>query len=306
MFLVRSSTFSSRASPGFVCQVALGTIAIFVAYNALIAMVRPQLTPSSDAGLRNRVIAERYLDGSVPRAAIAGSSLAFRLSPDFLEIDELGSDIYDLAFGGGSAATGLEVILRRDKLPQIVFVELNIGYRGSDPALLDEVVAEPRQTMRRYLPAFRLENRPVDLVVASLANGLRSLRRPPEGADEPDPVDFGKRLAATLAEMSAVSDTQKSAVELGFGRLQELIDRVHERNVRVILMQLPVDPAVQRSPMEVYTRAQARSRFPEVRYEWWAIPEQEAYRTDDGQHLTRASGRRLARVLRSFVDEQSR
>jgi hypothetical protein len=303
---VRSSISSSRASAGFLRQVALGTIAIFVAYNALIALARPQLTPSSDAGIRNRVVAERYFDGSVPRAAMVGSSLAFRLAPDFLESDELGGDIYNLAFGGGSAATGLELVLLRNTVPEIVFVEMNIGYRGSDAALLEEVVAEPRQTMRRWLPAFRLENRPVDLVVASVANGLRDLHRSSEGADEPDPTDFANRLAATLADLAAVSDAQKSAVELGYGRLQELIDRLRERNVRVVLMQLPADPAVQHSSMGAYTEAQARTRFPQDRYEWWAIPEQGAYRTDDGQHLTRASGRRLARALRNFVGEQPR
>jgi hypothetical protein len=301
---VRSSISSSRASAGFLRQVALGTIAIFVAYNALIEVARPQVTPSSDAGIRNRVVAERYFDGSVPRAAIVGSSVAFRLASDFLESDELGGDITNLAFGGGSAATGLELVLRRNKVPEIVFVEMNIGYRGSDAALLDEVVAEPRQTMRRWLPAFRLENRPVDLVVASVANGLRGLRRSSEGTDEPDPADFANRLAATLADLSAVSDAQKSAVELGYGRLQELIDRLRERNVRVVLMQLPADPAVQHSPMGAYTVAQAHKRFPQDRYEWWVIPEQGAYRTDDGQHLTRASGRRLARALRNFVGER--
>ena len=132
----------TRASLRFVVRVAGAAAAIFIAYNVLLLVVRPQTTPSSDAGMRNRVVAERYWDGKVPPAVVVGTSLAFRLSPDFLLADALGPAIYNLALGGGSAATGLEILAGKATLPRLVLVEANLGYLPPDHALLRELVAE--------------------------------------------------------------------------------------------------------------------------------------------------------------------
>ncbi|MEA2903863.1 MAG: hypothetical protein QOI12_1250 [Alphaproteobacteria bacterium] len=295
----------------FVLRVVIGALAIFAGYNVLLAVVRPQATPSSDLGMRNRVVAERYFDGGVAPAVIVGSSVGFRLSPDFLQADALGPRIYDLALGGGSAASGLAIVLRKDDLPRTVVVETNFGYRADDPVLLRELVAEPRLTLRRHLPALRLENRPVDLLITSAWSWLRTtIVRPPGAAtpapgapDEPAIAGFADRLAVTLSQNISVPAPLRAEIETGFDQLGERVDALRVRNVRVILMQFPMHPTIAASTLQQYSLGQAQKRFPPERYEWFPVADDASYRTDDGLHLTRPSGHRLATALRRFVED---
>jgi hypothetical protein len=292
-------------------RVALGALAIFITYNALLAVVRPQATPSSDLGMRNRIVAERYFDTGVPHAVIVGSSVAFRLAPDFLQADDLGPLLYDLALGGGSAASGLAIVLRKGDLPRIVFVEANFGYRAADPVLLRELVAEPRRTLRRHLPALRLENRPVDLLITSSWTWLRTtlVRRPAAAipatgvADEPVIADFADRLKVTLSQNASAPVSLPTEIAAGLNQLGELVDALRARNVRVILIQFPMHPTIEASALQQYSLDHARARFPPARYEWFSVADGASYRTDDGLHLSRPSGRRLATALRRFVEE---
>jgi hypothetical protein len=290
----------------FVTRVGLAALAIFLAYNGLLALVRPHATPSSDSGLRNRIVAERYFDGSVPAAVIVGTSIAYRLSPGFLQGNDLGPAMYNLAFGAGSAATGIEILLRKDTQPRVVIVETNLGYHAADPNLLRELVTEPRPTLRRYLPALRAENRPVDLLVTSSWSALRTLtfgRRVPVDA-EPDIRDFSDRLAVTLPRNNTISEALRAEIKSGIETTGELVDALVARNVRVVLVQFPVHPSIAASGRHRQVRARMEARFPPDRYEWFAIPDATSYHTDDGVHLTRASGRRLASVLRRVVEEK--
>lgn len=286
-------------------RVGLGALAIFLSYNALLALVRPHVTPSGDSSIRNRVVAERYFDGSGPAAVIVGTSIAYRLSPDFLRGNDLGPAIDNLAFGAGSAATGIEILLRKGALPRVVIVEANLAFHASDPNLLRDLVAEPRRTLRRYLPALRTENRPIDLLVASSWLALRPLiaGQPAVDAAEPDIPNFASRLAVTLSRNDTVSEALRKEIETGIETTGELVDTLLARNVRVVLVQFPQHPAIEASSRFHRVRAGMEARFPRDRYEWFIVPDAASYRTDDGIHLTRASGRRLAAVLRRVVEE---
>jgi hypothetical protein len=305
VFPVPSSTSSSSGSFFFIVRVLLAAAAIFAAYNVLLEIVQPRFTPGSDDGLRNRVIAERYFDGDVPPAVIVGSSVAFRLAPDFQFANVLGPKIYDLAFGGGGPASGLKIILNKRNLPRIVLVEANVPYRPVDPIMLRKLVAEPRATLRRYLPALRLENRPVDLFIAAVWAGLRKqIVRDvaPAGAVEPESPAFASRLAVTRAHNAVISDKKRAEIEAGIDTLGALVDALKARNIRVIFFYLPMHPAIEASVFQRFVREHMAARFPETRYNWISIPDASSYRTEGGMHLTRPSGRRLATFLRHFVE----
>ena len=283
-------------------RVALAAAAIFAAYNGLLAVARPQATPSIDNGTRNRVVAERYFDGGDVPAVIVGSSVAFRLSPDFLQGDVLGPSLYDLAIAGGSSASGIDIILHKARLPRMVFVEMNFGHRPADHGLLQEVTDEPRRTLRQFLPALRLENRPVDLLITLAWAGLRA-RITGNPDVEPTIPDFANRLAVTLSQNADVSGALRTEVQSGFDALKALVDALRARQIRVLLVPFPMHPEVAASPAQQYFHEQAQVHLPRDRYEWFTVPDAASYRTDDGLHLTRASGRRFAAMLRRYVEE---
>ena len=61
------------------------TLALLLAYNFLIAVWKPNAVVSYDSNLRNRMIAENYVDFPVAPAVVVGSSMTFLLSRAFME-----------------------------------------------------------------------------------------------------------------------------------------------------------------------------------------------------------------------------
>jgi hypothetical protein len=281
----------------------LAAAAIVFAYNALLVATAPSFTPWADDGLRNRMVTERYFDRTGPAAVIVGSSISARVAPDILRSDDLGPSVYNLSLQGEGAATGIEVILRKPQLPRLVIVELTYGYRPASAALLRQMEAEPHRTLRQYLPAFRLEGRPVDFLMSLLLK-----MRPPlttaTSADgvEAEPEEMTSRLRYWIAQNSVSSETHRLEIEAGFGRLGEAIDQLRARNVRVALLWFPMHPELAATPLERLARQYVAVRFPSDRYEWLDIPNPENYRTVDGMHPTRPSARRIALLLRNFAE----
>src|SRR5688572_29084735 len=172
---------------------------LLVAYNVLLIATGPESIPTGDDGLRNRVVVERYFDNAVPSAVLVGSSVGARLAPDALQSNPLGP-IYNLSLLGEGASSGIEAILRRPDLPKIVLVELSFGERVANATLLQQLTAEPHAALRRYFPAFRLENRPADLLVRLMARLLRRKALPATASSaEPEPQGLSMALDYWIA-----------------------------------------------------------------------------------------------------------
>ena len=62
-----SSIFSSKLLAAWPLRTALATTAILIVYNLAVALVKPDIVLFYDSGLRNVIVAERYLDGATPR-----------------------------------------------------------------------------------------------------------------------------------------------------------------------------------------------------------------------------------------------
>jgi hypothetical protein len=303
----------------FIVRVAIGTMAILAAYDLLIAITRPDATPNIDVGTRNTVIAQRYVDNPVPAAVIVGSSVAARVSPDFLEADALGPAIYDLGMVGRGPATGIEIILRRSQMPRLVFVEMNYYQIPSDHSFIEGLFAEPQMTLRRWLPMLRSEYRPIDLAVTLTWKWLRQLTglRPTPTVTEvatgpvaPEPEDDGPGLSSRLALMEATRDEPPSASAMAefdamLDEIAKMIDELRMQHVRVVLVRFPMHPLVEAMRAVEFQLERAQARFASPTYEWMPVVEASTYRTTDGVHLTRPSATRMALQLRRFADQSA-
>lgn len=116
--------------------------ALFAAYNAFLAIFTPRVNIIQNQWSANIAFAQEYLYAKIPpKNIIVGSSLASRLDGAMLE----NAGIYNLAFGGGSAITGLMIIATHAKahanaLPHRIFIEENIALiRGSDRAMVERL-----------------------------------------------------------------------------------------------------------------------------------------------------------------------
>jgi hypothetical protein len=210
-------------------------------------LVRLDAVINYDQGTRNQVVAERFVDTATPRAVIVGSSLAYRLAPDYMGGDFLGPNVFNLALAGGSPLTGLEIVLQKAELPDVVFVETNIIVRAYDASFVTQLFKEPARTLRRLAPAFRLENRPIDVTIALLSKGFRRVLdsvgwSPTEQvfASEGDTSTQAEGRSFTSVGAEELQD--QVYVDANLGLLGQQVDGLREKNVRVILVHSPSIP----------------------------------------------------------------
>ena len=308
MFPVPSSIFSSNRSIIFPLRVAVTALVIIFGYGLFVGVMHPDAVISYDSGLRNRIVAEQYADQPVKKAVLVGSSLGARLTSDVTGGSYLDPDIFDLAMLGQNSATGLDVVLRKIEKPHIILVEMNILEHPYDPNFGGEVYEEPWRLLRRMLPVFRLENRPFDLGIVALEKTLKfgltraglhsveSVYSPQSQGAERDKSPTQNLLGSKLGEIFLKN------VDIALNRLGEEIELLRSQNIKVILLRFPVDPSFDATPQERYKRDKAYERFPQNEYRWYDLSSTGTYQTMDGQHLTSASARDLAVVLRKIVD----
>jgi hypothetical protein len=229
---------------------------------------------------------------------LAGSSMGFRLSADFMEGDFLGPRLYNLSFAGKTALPGLDLIIAKPDRPRLVFIEMNTMLRAYDGAFAAVSLREPWFTLRKIAPGFRIANRPLDLAAAYGwriaktvlgAAGLAASERiyaPPAGAQP---------AAGPLDERD------RGIVEENMRFLHERIAALKEAGIRVVLVRFPSHPALDTAASS-YVWALANATFAPDRYQWLDLRATGSYATDDGIHLTKPSARQAAAVLRGFAE----
>jgi hypothetical protein len=281
---------------------------LLLAFNLLLLVLRPEINLNFDAGTENRIMAERYVYGATPAAVLVGSSLGHNIAR------YLPSDFYGMAFSGGSPITGAEIILRKPLRPRVVVVETNVMERPRDQSLVDRIFDEPGYTVRRILPGFRAESRPVLIVTQLGRQAFRALFRAPAAALVPIAADGaltkeaeqdGPGLAAGLAlqlTYNAHFDaTQKVRIAAAIADLKSRVDLLRRHGICVLLTRLPIEAAVDATPLERYQADAVRRMMPPSRYDWIDIANDGSYHTVDGLHMTGPSGIRVAWLLSERV-----
>ncbi len=295
-----SSTSSFNRSILFPLRVGLAACLILAAYNVFIIVARPDFVVSYDAQTHNRIVAERYADGGARDAVLVGSSMSGILSHEYMRADSLGPDIYNLALLGGHSATGLDIVIRKGEWPRVVLIEMNEMDRGYDPEFAHERFAEPGRAIRHVLPAFRLEYRPFDLAIVALWQVIRD-----RIAGHAIPLDSPPTTHPSIDDRPP-DEPYRALVAASLQTIDGQIGVLRAHGVRIVLIHLPVDPAIEREPRTRYLWQQTYAAFPPDRYDWLEFDKSGSYEAPDGIHLSIASARRVAAELRKAAADGDR
>jgi hypothetical protein len=165
---VHSSIFSSRTkwSP-LLGSLGLKLCLLILAYNAYVMIVSPSVENNFDSGTENRIIAERFIYSPMPEAVMVGSSLG-RVLTRFLP-----QNVYDMSFSGGSPLTGAEIVLQSNRIPRFVVIETNVMERSLNDALVADLLEPPMYEIRTFLPGFRKEFRPTNILLTYIGEADR-------------------------------------------------------------------------------------------------------------------------------------
>lgn len=224
----------------------------------------------------------RYLREPVPDIVLMGSSLTFRLKEEYFATP----GVRNLALAGGSPLTGLEIVANQPRLPGVILVEVNILNRPTDAALVE------RYSRGDTEPLFF---RPVRAAIAAYERRLHAPRTHQQVAPdlrrivEQPPSAFDSRIYAERALQQFNSEDPADAAWLNVRRMRDVIRRLEQRGVRVLLFEVPYVASIEGSRFATMSREIIRAAFPESKA-WLPIEvNRSELRWTDGVHLDERS-----------------
>jgi hypothetical protein len=254
----------------------------------------------------NIVKAQRYVyqDDSDVKMVIVGSSLAANVNEKYI-----GEGVKNIAFGGGSSKTGLEIVKRSKSKPQIVLVELNdVDFiRKIDADLLDSLYHPFFYGLRKYLPMLREEYRPVSIFINYFkSRSQQKLER--MSRKELDSLE-SRNVTPKLSQkaiQTAVENESKPLSKKDAETIKQEADFIKnqiaeiKKNIgaKVVLFDIPRESRVNATLRMKQVRELENKLFPSDRFEWLPFPEDREWRTNDGTHLIRSDARDFAEFLR--------
>ncbi|MGB7159048.1 MAG: hypothetical protein WBD40_13350 [Tepidisphaeraceae bacterium] len=246
-----------------------------------------------------------------PRVVVVGSSIANRLR-------DLPRDWYNLSFNGGSAFTGLEMMLRANKIPDVVLIETNVLMLDADEQQLRSLFSPGLYEARRKLPLLRETNKPHLIAQRALIDDdHRPTKSNAPATDDPAPTAAAAQAEADAADVALpheqferlkVRRGDELSAPLESAKLDKIVrDLKHyatelkARGAEVIFFEMPEHADFMAKPRPASVRLRVREAFPAETSKWVVDVEPSAYRTTDFVHLTARSAARYAGVLKAHV-----
>jgi hypothetical protein len=225
--------------------------------------------------------AQRYLyEEKHTSRVIVGSSMLGRLDWPLLQ----NQGFTDLGFAGAGPLTGLELMQRVQHYPNLILVETNFFPMRMNSEVANRLFTPGLFTLKQWLSVLREERQPTRFVDSEDIS-----------LDLPPPAIFKKlvsqqqKLARFLPKLEQLEQAQRE--------LQQRVASAQQNGSRVIFFEMPVEPLLSTSPVAEVNRALMQSTFPSTTYDWVQPVDLMLYRTTDGIHLTKESGKRYTQYV---------
>lgn len=279
-----------RATSRTALRILVATVALAVAWQALISVLGWKARFGESNYMANRIRLEEYLLlPAAPRHVLVGSSLSGRLLPEFFSGTSL-EGFQTLGLDGSIPLVGLEALAYRPDLPSTVFIETYLmekAWSRNDQLLIDGL-ASPGMTLAKQVPLTQASRRPSSLLYSAM-----KARRDGAGAgvivtNDPSVREPGPATAVTPVDPQVVD------------RWRRMLKSLADRGVRTVLVDLPSGearmPGARTAPdlADILAREFGLSRV-DLRKEWFGRGWRPTY--TDGRHMDGASARATARML---------
>lgn len=261
---------------------------LLVLYTLFVLFFAPKWWYASQHQWQDNLIkAQHYLydESDTIRNVIVGSSLSCRIVADSLP------QTYNLSFNGQSIYDGLDIITHKSKLPENVFVEMNIALREGSEDFTSSLYTPVLAYLKKIFPSLRADKQPLGVVGRVSAYVFRSIRENKQQKENMSTETvtrinddlFVKMLDFQIREYSFIPDT--AVVNRCFKNLSAYITEIESRGGKIIFFEIPVNNKLTNLPREVVVREKFYQLFPPTKYDYIHIPDSVDYVTTDGQHL---------------------
>ena len=262
----------------------IAAISLFIIYNAVLIWVHPNAGPGQNQWQKNRITIEDYVDNfqGIP-IVIAGTSLSARLYTSLLP-----RGYYNLALSGQSIYDVLDIVKKSSKKPKYLLIESNFYYFKEDKTLSEGVFNPLIMPLRKWLPSFKEENQPANLLMPMFKKGSGG-----NNANENiDSAIQNKLLRGRITEYQTIPD--RKLIASGIERLKTDITELQSQGIKVILFEIPINCKLYNTPKYLVAEKMLNQEFPNDKYPRLPIAACSAYQYADGEHISFQSAVKFA------------
>lgn len=290
-----------KPAPSLIGKTLVAFVLLLAVYEVLVRQLPTGWLVGQNQFQRNVIVAERFTDrpaSEKPRVLLLGSSLTYRLGP-YYNFPPLPAGVELLAFGGGTAFDGVELIRQSGRYPDTVLIEINVPYTYlPNKTLLSAVFNPPGYPLRKYVHSLRTVTQPSNVALQGgymLLKGNTDWRNPPAApAGVRDDATFAQSLAVITKEKT--TRPQPTFMAEYIHALDSVANELQQQGCKVILFRLPVDASIEALTLQQTTIEQLRQYAQTANLPLIEFSAQDAA-TMDGLHLDMASALRIREQL---------
>jgi len=208
----------------------------------------------------------------------------------------------NLALGGDSALTGLEIVARHPPFPKILLVEINVLQKPANHPLVASALAPVPAKIRELLPAARVQYQPINILYWALHRVVHGRRGV---VDTVIPEETHRTLLA-LQDANYRQTPDAADLSANLEQLRILVRSLETKGVTVVFFELPVDPSLVNLPLATVIRHHVQTIFPVSQYCWIDWPIDGGFRNTDGVHLIETSAYNVAATFEARLNACSK
>ncbi len=245
---------------------------MFIAYNLYLIVFEPQSSRPQSQYKDNLIIAEKFIYSNKDNmdTVIVGSSMARLIHKNLLP-----ENIYNLAFGGDSVLTGLNIIKKSGFMPKKILIEANIIFKDKNQEMLNSLFHPALFYIKKYIPALRENSQPFNLLLSLVFENTYSHEK--LMSETIDLNMFNIHLNTTL------NTYQKALLnyEQQVSELKQLFEFFKYHNTEILFFYMPNHTKIMNSKL---MQEQNNVILQNFKYKW--LETSQDYQTQDGIHLT--------------------
>lgn len=250
----------------------ISALVFFIAYNLFLGLLHPAVGPGQHQWQKNVILIQDYADNHQgDPVLIVGTSLSARLYNNMLP-----DGYYNLSLSGGSLLDGLSAIKQSAKKPKYLLIETNNFYTNPSKEITDGVFDPKMVLLRKYLPSFKEEYQP--------ANLLEPLLGKMEGAEKQPSAEISKVfLTQRIKDYQVVPDSE--TINRNLKLLKDYISEFEAHGIKVILYEIPINCELLKTPKYLIPKEKLMAELPVSKYHWMPMPDCSSYKYSDGSHM---------------------
>lgn len=208
-------------------------------------------------------------------------------------------DYFNLFMPHTGSCTGVEIIMRRKKIPVELFLEINHIDRGIDTAVIKDVFGTPYYKYEYYLPVLQKKGK-------LLINLLDKTKPPVSTVNKVRPPAelYNKLLASAQKEWSDYPD--KRSFDNQYDHLSASLDFIASKGCKIYFFEMPMDSSLRHSKLITYQRARMTMLARQKNYTFIPADTSRAYNTGDGIHLLQADRNIYVKYLRTAISASNK